>query len=131
MILLDTHAWLWWLQPKVREMPEATRRFIASASEPVGVASVSCLEVAWLVKKGRVALPVPTKEFFILGIERAGLELVPLTPSIAARSAELPDIHRDPIDRVLIATALELDATLVSRDASITAYPDVRVTWTP
>jgi PIN domain nuclease of toxin-antitoxin system len=131
VILLDTHAWLWWLQPNAREMPEGTRKFIASANEPVGVASVSCLEVAWLVKKGRVALPVPTKEFFVLGIERAGLDLVPLTPNIAARSAELPDIHRDPIDRILIATALELNATFVSRDTVIATYPDVRMTWSP
>jgi PIN domain nuclease of toxin-antitoxin system len=38
----DTHAWLWWLQPNAREMPEGTRKFIAGANESVGVASVSC-----------------------------------------------------------------------------------------
>lgn len=112
-------------------MPHKTREFIASANEPVGITSVSCLEVAWLVKKGRISLPVPTKEFFVLGIERAGFVLVHLSPNIAARSAELPDIHRDPIDRILVATALELNATLVSKDTIIASYPDVRLTWLP
>lgn len=128
MILLDTHAWLWWVA-NAPELPSRLRSLITRTSEPVAVASLSCLEVAWLAKKGRITLPGTVDEFFESAIEKAGLELLPLTPKIAARSAALPDIHRDPVDRVLVATALELDATLVTKDSVIPAYPGVRVRW--
>jgi PIN domain nuclease of toxin-antitoxin system len=130
VILLDTHAWLWWIQGQSLDMPPAVREFINNSPEPVAVASVSCLEVAWLAKKGRIFLPVPVEDFFTQAIDGAGLSLLALTPRIAARSAALPDIHRDPIDRVLIATALENDAIFVTKDEVIARYPDVRIRWT-
>jgi len=55
--------------------------------------------------------------------------LLPLTPSIAAKSAALPDIHRDPIDRVIVATAIEHGAELVSKDELVGRYPSVQVRW--
>lgn len=128
MILLDTHAWLWWVA-NASELPARMRTVINEGAEFVAVASISCLEIAWLAKKGRIALPVPVEEFFDRAIEQAGLQLLPLTPKIAARSAALPDIHKDPIDRVLVATAIELNASLVTRDTVIPSYPGVRVRW--
>lgn len=129
MILLDTHTWLWWIRGDTVELPPAMRELISSSPDPIAVASVSCLEVAWLAKRGRISLPVPIEDFFVKAIEGSGLVLLPLTPRIAARSAFLPDIHRDPIDRVLIATAQEHDADLVTRDGVISRYPDVRTRW--
>jgi PIN domain nuclease of toxin-antitoxin system len=129
VILLDTHTWLWWIRGDTTELPSALRDLIGSSPDPIAVASVSCLEVAWLAKKGRVSLPVPIDDFFVKAIDGAGLVLLPLTPRIAARSAFLPDIHRDPIDRVLIATAQEHDADLLTKDDVISRYPDVRVRW--
>lgn len=129
MIVLDTHAWLWWIRGDTLELPSAMRDIIDNSPESVAVASVSCLEVAWLAKKGRISLPMPIDDFFVKAIDGSGLVLLPLTPRIAARSAFLPDIHRDPIDRVLIATALEHNAELATRDGLISQYPDVRVRW--
>lgn len=80
-------------------------------------------------EEGRIALPVSIEEFFTKAIDQAGLVLLPLTPLIAARSAALPDLHRDPIDRVIIATAMEHDAELVSKDELVSRYPGVRVRW--
>jgi PIN domain nuclease of toxin-antitoxin system len=128
VILLDTHAWLWWVT-NAPELPASLRAAIGSATEPVAVASVSCLEVAWLAKKGRIVLPVSVEEFFDRAIDQAGFQLLPLTPKIAARSTSLPDIHRDPIDRVLVATAIEFDAGLATKDAAIRSYPGVRLLW--
>jgi PIN domain nuclease of toxin-antitoxin system len=128
VILLDTHAWLWWVA-NAPELPASVRALIGAAREAVAVASVSCLEVAWLAKKGRIVLPVSVEEFFDRAIDQAGFQLLPLTPKIAARSAALPDIHRDPIDRVLLATAMELDAVLATKDAAIRRYPGVRLLW--
>jgi PIN domain nuclease of toxin-antitoxin system len=90
---------------------------------------VSCLEVAWLAKKGRIIMPASLDDFSAKAIDGAGLALLPLTPRIAARSASVPDLHRDPIDRVLIATAPEHDADFVTKDESIARYPNLRVRW--
>jgi PIN domain nuclease of toxin-antitoxin system len=128
VILLDTHAWLWWAASSP-ELPASLRRAIANRNEPVGVSAVSCLEVAWLVKKGRIVLPVSVEGFFADAIDGAGFELIALTPRIAALSAVLPDIHRDPIDRVLIATAIDVNAVLATKDATIATYPGVRIRW--
>jgi PIN domain nuclease of toxin-antitoxin system len=69
------------------------------------------------------------EQFFDEALGKAGLHLLPLTPRIAAQSVALPDIHRDPIDRVIVATAIELGAELVSKDELITKYPGVSVLW--
>ncbi|MGK3984147.1 type II toxin-antitoxin system VapC family toxin [Sorangium sp. So ce136] len=129
MIILDTHTWLWWVQGTAVALPSKTKALIEHEPGPVAIASVSCLEVAWLAKKGRVVLPVSIDDFFTMAIDQAGLVLLPLTPRIAARSAALPDVHRDPIDRVIIATAIEHDAELVSKDELVSHYPGVRVRW--
>lgn len=81
------------------------------------------------MKRGRIALPVPIEEFFTKALEHSGITLLPLTPPIAVRSAFLPDIHKDPIDRVIIATAMEYDGELISRDGLVSQYPGVRVRW--
>lgn len=128
MILLDTHTWLWWIQGAAA-LPASLRTMIESSVEPVAIASVSCLEVAWLLKKGRIAISLSLDEWFELAIDRAGLILLDLTPQIAARSAFLPDIHRDLIDRVIVATAIEHTALLLSKDELISQYSDVRVLW--
>jgi PIN domain nuclease of toxin-antitoxin system len=53
------------------------------------------------------------------------VELLPLTPAIAARAVELPDMHRDPFDRIIIATALEMDARLASVDGRFVSYTEL------
>ena len=103
MILLDTHAWLWWVQGSASLPKKAVDRI--RSADVVAVASVSCLEVAWLAKKGRVVLPDTVERFFEEALDKAGLRLLPLTPRIAAQAVALPDIHRDPIDRVIVANS--------------------------
>ncbi len=67
--------------------------------------------------------------WFRAALVTADIELPHLTPDIAARAVELPTIHRDPIDRILIATAIEHDAILITRDLTIQAYPGVQTAW--
>ena len=95
----------------------------------VGVSAISCLEIALLAKKGRIFLSLPAAEWLPWSISVLQLSLLPLTPTIAARSVLLPDLHADPMDRVIIATALEHDADLISKDATVSSYPNVRVRW--
>lgn len=129
MILLDTHAWVWWVSRQPGLLPASLVNRLATTTEPVCIASVSCLEVALLVKKRRLELSGALDDWFALAIDASGIELLPLTPAIAARTVSLPDLHKDPIDRVLIATALEHDAVLITKDRSVSCYPDVRTEW--
>jgi len=62
------------------------------------------------------------REWFALALAGSDVELLPLTPEIAVRAVELPDIHRDPFDRIIIATALEMDTRLASVDGRFVSY---------
>ena len=88
----------------------------------VGVSPVSCFELTLAHRRGRLELPLPPREWFPLALAGSHVELLPLTPAIAARAVELPDIHRDPFDRIIIATALEMDARLASVDGHFASY---------
>ena len=90
---------------------------------------ISCLEVALLIKKKRLSLACPLNEWFSHALQASGVTCLPLTPDIVYRSIVLPDIHLDPFDRLIIATAQIHTATLISKDANIQLYPNVTVVW--
>lgn len=131
MILLDTHAWIRWLHPKLnRKLPEPLREWMEAADEPFAVSAISALEVAQLVKKGVLELPLPLPDWFDAALTDSGIACLPLTPKLLHASTILPDIHKDPADRIIIATAQERDARLVTADETIQLYPNLRTVWT-
>lgn len=81
--------------------------------------------MAWAHHRGRLRLPCKPEEWLTQALEPAGIELLPVTPGIAARAAELTELHRDPFDRLIIATALVHDARLASVDGTFTRYPEL------
>lgn len=91
----------------------------------IGVSPVSCFELALAHRRGRLEFPIPVREWFTLALSGSGVELLPMTPEISARAVELPEIHRDPFDRIIIATALELNAHLASVDGQFLNYPEL------
>jgi PIN domain nuclease of toxin-antitoxin system len=128
VILLDTHAWVWHVAK-----PEKLSKRAAEALEQadrLAVSAISCREVATLVSKGRLVLDRPTREWLLQALAQPRIELAALSPTIAARSAELgDDFHGDPADRILVATALERRMPLVTRDKLIRASGVVRCVW--
>ena len=95
MILLDTHAWVWWVaEPK--KVGKKAREAVAE-TDRIGVSAISCWEVATLVAKRRLTLDRPTRDWLLQALAQPRIELVPLSPEIAARSAALGDnVHGDP-----------------------------------
>lgn len=91
----------------------------------VSVAAVSCFELALAHRRGRLELPIPINEWMPLALAGSGIEVLALTPEVAMRAVQLSDLHRDPFDRIIIATALTLDATLASVDGNFPAYPEL------
>ena len=124
MIVLDSHIWFWWINGENQRLPSFILAEIEAASR-VGVSPVSCFELALAHHRGRLELSLPIRDWFALALAGSDVELLPLTPLIAARAVELPDIHRDPFDRIIIATAIEMDARIASVDGYFVRYPEL------
>ncbi len=130
MILLDTHAWTRWLHPELGpNLTPQVRRWIEESDDPLAVSVISCLEISQLVKKGTLTLPVPLPNWFDLALDKADIACLPLNPALLHASVELPQIHKDPADRIIIATAQQYDAWLVTRDENIQKYPNLQAVW--
>ena len=127
MIVLDTHAWLWWVSDPDR-LGRAARKQL-EASDRIGVASVSCFEVAAAAAKGRISLDRGALDWLHQAIALPRLELLPLTPAIAVKATELGKFHGDPADRLIVATALLESAPLVTKDRRIRKYQAVVTIW--
>ena len=119
--LLDTHAWIWWihgdrrLQRRVRDtldlLPPDGRPFLSA---------ISLWEVAMLVERGRVAFSISLAEWLAAAAHPRSIRLVPISPAIAAQTAALPSsFHRDPADRLIVASCRVLGLALLTRDTRI------------
>ncbi len=123
-MLLDTHVWLRWLSPADMPLP---RRVIETleADTDLAVSAVSCWEVAYLAKRGRLLLPLPLAAWLPEALAGSGISCIPLDAQIATAAAGLSDIHRDPADRFIIATALATRRRLLTLDSVIPQYPEL------
>jgi PIN domain nuclease of toxin-antitoxin system len=132
VIVLDTHALVWWVSSPAL-IPGKARRMIETAmdrGDPVAVSSISVWEVAMLVARGRLELTRPV-DGWIAAVEALPfVQFVPVDNRIAARAVSLEDFpHRDPADRMILATALGLGAVLVTADVRLRAFRPVRTVW--
>lgn len=124
-LLLDTHVWIWVMEGATREVGPATRRAVeeAGARGRILVSAISVWEVGMLEAKGRIRFSLEIGEWVRRGLGAPGVQFSGLSPDVALGSARLPEgIHGDPADRMLIATARQTGATLVTRDHKIVDY---------
>ncbi len=127
-LLLDTHA-LVWLAADLGQLPERVKTALRAERAALHVSAISALEIAILVKRKRLVLPVEPARFVERAVAQHGLLEVAVDREIALASAALPDLHNDPFDRILVATALRRRMVLVTRDQAIGAYPGVETLW--
>lgn len=126
MIVLDTHIWVWWVQGDERLTTTQRQTIEENESATLGVSAISCWEVAKLVERGRLNLPVPLAQWFTQALSYPGIQLLPITPAIAIASTTLPgSFHRDPADQLIVATARTCQCRLVTADERILAYTHV------
>lgn len=131
MILLDTHALIWWVSGDAR-LPESTAKLITQnlAENAVLISAISAWEMAQLVARDRLVLSRPVSDWLDLVQAINGVHFVPIDHRVAVESVSLPgDFHKDPADRFLVATARLLGATLISCDDKIRAYAHVNTFW--
>lgn len=121
-LLLDTHVALW-LDSGNDRLRSSTRALIDGCRQSGGtilLSTISVWEIALLVDTGRIDLDIPITAWVERFLDRPGIEAVPLSYEAASRSYQLHHLeHRDPADRLLIATAIELACPLVTYDERI------------
>ena len=132
MIVLDTHAWIWWVTDPNR-IPPKTLKLIdrsVAAGEAIRVSSISTWEGAMLVDRDRLELTMDVTSWIAASEALPFIEFVPVDNAIALRAVQLPEFrHRDPADRIIVATALGLGATLITGDARLRRYRRVNTAW--
>lgn len=132
MIVLDTHALLWWASGEHGQLSRAALQAIEAELDGgcIAISSISAWELAMLVARGRVALSIDSSEWLALTAQIEAVRFVPVDNEIAVKSVELPgEFHKDPADRIIVATARKLGAPLVTADEKILAYPHLRTIW--
>ncbi len=127
-ILLDTHVFIWYVNGD--EINKRTRKIIDSAIQTncIYLAGISLWEVSMLAVKQRVILSMPCLEWMNRASHELRLQILPITPTIATESCNLPgNFHGDPADRLIISTARTHGMTLVTRDSAILDFGKTKV----
>lgn len=114
------------------DLPRTTRRHVqaAFAERRLWVSAISAWEVALLVQRGRLELRLPVREWVARSEALSGLRFLPVDHTLGVRAVELPDLHADPADRLIVASSERLGAMLVTRDERLRRYPGVTCIWT-
>lgn len=121
LLLLDTHALIW----SVEENPRLDSKIKgildeAARQNRIAVSAITPWEIGLLVSKGRLQLGSDVMQWIREALSKPGVRLAPLEPEIAVASTRLPfEMHPDPADRILVATARHLGATLVTADGAL------------
>jgi PIN domain nuclease of toxin-antitoxin system len=119
--LLDTHVFLW-LQTQPERL-DATADVLADPDTELLVSAVSSWEIAIKYANGRLPLPEPPEQYVPGSIRAIGAQPIAIEHRDALAVAALEPLHRDPFDRLLVAQAIAMGATLVTADPQLVQYP--------
>lgn len=124
MIILDTHIWVNWILLGEASLPQAVLNAM-DIQTSMAVSAISCFEISLLVKQGKLELPLAVDEWISEALSGSGVECLPVSCEIAQQSVALSNVHKDPADRIIIATAIAHDALLASVDSVFSSYPEI------
>jgi len=131
VIVLDTHAWVWFVNdPRQLSAPAREATEMALAARSVYISSISTWEVAMLAASGRLKLTIDVRDWIAKCEALPFFNFVPVDNAIFIRSIFLPGpLHADPADRIIIATALTRQIPIVTKDRKIRNYATVQSIW--
>lgn len=133
MIVLDTHALLWWVNDDAQLSKTALDTITQELNSEGGevlVSSITAWEIALLVEKGRLTLSMNIDDWLDTVAEIDGVSFVPLDIATVVESTRLPgEFHKDPADRMIVSLARHFNVILVTADEKIFAYRHVRTLW--
>lgn len=131
MVVLDTHAWVWFVSnPEL--LSKKAKRTIERAvvDKNVFISSISAWEVALLTSKKRLLLSMEVADWIKKSEMLPFVNFIPVDNSIAVKSVNLPQpFHSDPADRIIVATAISLGVSLITKDERILEYAHVKTIW--
>ncbi|HLQ34257.1 MAG TPA: type II toxin-antitoxin system VapC family toxin [Chloroflexota bacterium] len=129
LLVLDTHAWLWWESDP--ERLSNTAAALIDAADRLGVCTVSCWELAMLTSRGRIALDRPVKAWVGQALGRERVEPLTLSVEAAIESAVLPSdrFPGDPADRFIYASTRLAGGRLLTRDQRLRGYDPALAVW--
>jgi PIN domain nuclease of toxin-antitoxin system len=132
LIVLDTHALIWWVNGDLETHSPAAAAALA-AEGPDGdilISAITAWEVAMLSARGRLSLAMEVSVWLAIVAEIESVRFVSIDWDLGVKAVELPgEFHKDPADRLIVATARSFDAAIVTADEKIRAYPHVRSVW--
>ena len=131
MIVLDTHAWVWFVS-NPEHLSKAARKAIDASMEQkeIFISSISAWEIALLVAKKRLEFSIDVTDWITKSERLPFFQFIPVDNSVAVKSVNLPrPLHRDPADRIIIATAMTIAAPVVTKDEKLLNYPHVETIW--
>jgi len=127
-LLLDTCAILW-LARDVSRLGQSARMIIRERQDSLYVSAISAFEIGVKHRKGKLDLEMSPEDWWNLAVSHHGLQVLPVTDTVALASTALPALHADPCDRIIIATAEGIHASIVTSDQLISQYPSATVVW--
>ena len=132
MIILDTHVLLWWVSGSdllSATANKAIKRTLTAGSEII-ISSISAWEISMLISKGRLILSMDIESWLDEVSQIDGVRFMPVDNEIGIKSTALPGaFHKDPADRMIVATARKLAISLVTADEKIIKYEFVKTIW--
>ena len=130
MLLFDTHAW-WWVINEPERLSQNVNKLISETpTDQRAIASISIWEFPMMVTRGRIRLRVSLEEWLEHAINRTEITVLHLSPRIALESCNLPGkFHKDPADRIIVATARIHKLKLITKDQNIIDYPNAETVW--
>ena len=131
LILLDTHAWVWFISNPEKLSLKAEKSIEKAIQEnDILISSISAWEVALLVSKRRLELTMDVSEWISSSEKLPFIRFIPVDNGIAVRSVSLPEsLHNDPADRIIIATSMKYGAPIITMDEKILDFPHVQSIW--
>ncbi|MES9946818.1 MAG: type II toxin-antitoxin system VapC family toxin [Candidatus Thiodiazotropha sp.] len=132
MIVIDTHVLVWWVSGEKSLSATAAKVIkdtLVNGSEVI-VSSISAWEISMLIEKGRLVLNMDVESWLDEVTQIDGVRFVPVDNEIGIKSTVLPgEFHKDPPDRMIVATARKLAVPLVTADEKIINYEHIKTDW--
>jgi len=127
-VVLDTCTLLWLAADQAR-LSTTARQEIAARADALFVSAISAFEIGVKHAKGKLVLPLDPQEWIARALEQHGIHEIAVDARIAVRATQLPLLHSDPCDRMIVATAKLHSLSILTPDPLIAAYADVNVLW--
>ena len=132
MVMIDTHVLVWWVSD-TGELSTGAQKAIKKAlraNSEILISSISAWEVAMLVEKERLVLSMDVESWLDEVSQIDGVRFIPVDNEIGVKSTMLPGVfHKDPADRMIVATARKLAVSLITADDKILRYEHVKTIW--